>query len=233
MLKLRKSDERGGGNHGWLKSKHSFSFSDYHDPLYMGFGPLRVINEDWVAGGQGFGMHPHSDMEIITYVLSGKLEHRDSMGNHAVILPGEVQKMTAGTGVFHSEYNPDRAQEGHLIQMWVDPNKKGLEPSYEQKSFEEQLKNEKLVLVVSPNSEKGSISIAQDAKLYISRLKAGDKIEHKIDSDRIVWVQMLRGKLNVNGMELSTGDGLSVKQESLLNFDSQEDAEFLVFDLKS
>lgn len=232
MLKLRKSDERGGGDHGWLKSKHTFSFSNYHDPNFMGFGPLRVINEDWVAGGQGFPMHPHSDMEIITYVLSGKLEHRDSMGNHAVILPGEVQKMTAGTGVFHSEYNPDRAQEVHLLQIWIHANKKGLTPSYAQKSFEEQLNKEKIVLVVSPNSEKGSIGIAQDARLYISRLKALEKVEHGIELGRSVWVQMVKGKISINEMELTTGDGLAVNQESLLNISALEDAEFLVFDVK-
>ncbi len=233
MLKLRKSDERGGGDHGWLKSKHSFSFSDYYDPLFLGFGPLRVINEDWVAGGQGFGMHPHSDMEIITYVLSGKLEHRDSMGNHAQILPGEVQKMTAGTGVFHSEYNPDRNAETHLLQIWIHPSQKGLTPSYQQKSFDAELNKEKLVLVVSPNSENGSISIAQDAKLYISRLKAGDKIEHRVEPERSVWVQMVKGKMTVNGTELETGDGLAVKQENMLSFASLQDTEFLLFDLKS
>lgn len=233
MLKVRKANERGGGDHGWLKSQHSFSFSDYYDPRFMGFGPLRVINEDWIAAGKGFGMHPHNDMEIITYVVKGALEHQDSMGNKATILPGEVQKMTAGTGVFHSEFNPRKDLETHLLQIWIMPDKRGLKPSYSQKSFEEQLNKEKLVLVVSPNQEADSIGIAQDAKLYVSRLKKDDMLEHSLSVGRAAWIQVIKGSVSVNDVEITAGDGLAVVDEKTLRFKSLHDAEFMLFDLKS
>lgn len=233
MLKIRKANERGGGDHGWLKSQHSFSFSDYYDPNFMGFGPLRVINEDWIAAGKGFDTHPHKDMEIITYVVEGVLEHKDSMGNTAKILPGEVQKMSAGTGVLHSEYNPHQDMETHLLQIWIMPNKKGLAPSYSQKSFEEQLKQEKMVLVVSPNPNDGVIEIAQDAKLYVSRLKTKDSYDYSLKKGRSAWLQLIKGRLTVNNLELSIGDGLAVVDEEKLEIKSLNDAEFILFDLKS
>ncbi|MEZ4816213.1 MAG: pirin family protein [Bdellovibrionota bacterium] len=231
MLTLRKTNDRGGAEHGWLKSKHTFSFADYHAPDFMGFGPLRVINEDWIQGGEGFGMHPHKDMEIITYVVKGALEHKDSMGNQAVILPGEVQKMSAGKGVLHSEYSPRKGEDTHLLQIWIHPNKKGLTPSYQQKSFEEQLNTEKLVLVVSPDAELGSLSISQDAKLYVSRLKADDSLDYQLGQGRVAWLQMVKGELKVNSLELSVGDGLAVRDEELLSVVAQKDSEFLLFDL--
>lgn len=193
MICLRKSNDRGRADHGWLKSRHTFSFADYHDPDFMGFRTLRVINEDHIQGGKGFGTHPHRDMEIISYVASGALEHKDSMGNSTVILPGEVQRMSAGTGVRHSEFNPDPNHEVHLFQIWILPEKTGIPPSYGQKSFELELNNNDLVLVVSKDGRDGSLSMNQDADVYVSRLKPGRKFSLQIRSGRGIWAQMING----------------------------------------
>ncbi len=231
MQQLRKSEERGLANHGWLKSRHSFSFAEYYDPKHMGFRTLRVINEDRIEGGTGFGRHPHRDMEIISYVIKGALEHKDSMGNETVIRPGEVQRMSAGTGVAHSEYNQDPNEEAHFFQIWIQPNRTGNKPGYGQKSFEKELNSQKMVLVISPDAREGSIGIQQDADMYISRLKAHDQVDFKLRAGRGAWIQVVRGSLNVNGKELTTGDALSFENEELLNFKALADSEFLLFDL--
>lgn len=231
MLQLRKSDERGLANHGWLKSRHTFSFADYHDPKHMGFRALRVINEDRIAGGTGFGSHPHRDMEIISYVISGALEHKDSMGTSAIIKPGEVQRMSAGSGVVHSEKNADPENETHFLQIWIQPKIRGGTPGYAQKSFAHDLDSKRMVLVVSENGRNGSLKIKQDADLYISRLTNGDVGEFKLRPQRGVWVQVVKGKLIINGEEISTGDALSFDNEDLLQFKALEQSEFILFDL--
>lgn len=231
MLTVRKSSERGVGAHGWLNSQHSFSFANYYDPKHMGFRSLRVINEDRIDGGTGFGAHPHSDMEIISYVVKGALEHNDSMGTKAVIRPGEVQRMSAASGVVHSEYNKVPDEETHFFQIWIMPNKTGGGPGYGQKSFEDALNKDKLVLVVSESGRDGSIDIKQDADIYISRLKAGENVDFKIRPQRGVWVQVVKGNLDVNGTEINTGDGLSVDAEELLTFKAKDQSEFILFDL--
>lgn len=232
MLTIRKSKDRGQADHGWLKSQHSFSFASYYDPENMGFRSLRVINEDFIAGGTGFGTHPHRDMEIITYVVKGALEHKDSMGTTAVIVPGEVQRMSAGTGVAHSEYNKLKDQETHLFQIWIMPKKLGNKPGYGQKSFEEQLNSKDMVLVVSQDGRDGSIEINQDADLYISRLKAGKTLEFKLRPKRGVYLQMVKGQLKINNALLAVGDAAAVSEEDLLKIQAQEDSEFLLFDLQ-
>lgn len=231
MLTVRKSSERGVGAHGWLNSQHSFSFANYYDPKHMGFRSLRVINEDRIEGGTGFGAHPHNDMEIISYVVKGALEHSDSMGTKAVIRPGEVQRMSAASGVLHSEYNKLPEEQAHFFQIWIMPNKSGGTPGYGQKSFEEELKRDKLVLVVSESGRDGSIDIKQDADIYISRLKAGDNIDFKLRPQRGAWVQVVKGNLNVNGTNLNTGDAVSVNEETLLTFKAKDQSEFILFDL--
>lgn len=231
MLQLRKSEERGNANHGWLKSLHTFSFAGYYDPKHMGFRALRVINEDRIEGGTGFGAHPHRDMEIISYVVKGALEHKDSMGTKAIIRPGEVQRMSAGTGVTHSEYNALPEEETHFFQIWIQPNKMGVAPGYGQKSFEEDLNSKKMVLVVSQDARDGSIGIKQDADLYISRLKKDDFVDFKLRANRGAWVQVVKGQLNVNGKELSTGDALSFENEELLTLKALDNSEFMLFDL--
>lgn len=231
MLTIRKSNERGHVDHGWLNTHHTFSFANYYDPKHMGFKSLRVINEDFIAGGMGFGAHPHRDMEIITYIVKGVLEHKDSMGNVAQILPGEVQRMSAGRGVMHSEYNPKPDEEVHLFQIWIMPNQMGATPGYDQKSFEEKINSQKLVLVVSPDGREGSLSIKQDAEMYISRLKANDKLEFNLKPGRGAWIQVVKGKIQVGDKELITGDALSTEEAGLLNFRANEDSEFILFDL--
>lgn len=231
MLTIRKSHERGLANHGWLKSRHSFSFAEYYDPKHMGFRNLRVINEDRIEGGTGFGAHPHRDMEIISYVVKGALEHKDSMGNVAKILPGEVQRMSAGTGVVHSEYNAFPNQETHFFQIWIIPNRIGTTPGYGQKSFEEALNTKKMVLVVSPDERDGSIGIKQDADLYISQLKSGEDVEFKLRPGRGAWIQVVKGKIKIDDQELSEGDAASTSAEQLLHFKALDDAEFILFDL--
>src|SRR5947209_5638532 len=207
MITIRPAGERGGGNHGWLKTQHTFSFSDYWDPKWMGFRSLRVINEDWVAPNTGFPTHPHRDMEIITYVLSGKLEHKDSLGTGSTIMPGDGQRMTAGSGIRHSEFNPSTSDPVHLLQIWIVPEKGGLTPSYEQKSFPENEKSGRLRLIASPNASEGSVKINQDAKLYVSLLKPGHEVEHEFGAGRYGWLQVARGSVEVNGNALSQGDG--------------------------
>ena len=228
---IRKSNDRGHAHHGWLKSHHTFSFADYYDPRFMGFSDLRVINEDYIQGGMGFGSHPHRDMEIITYVIKGSLRHKDSMGNEAVIRPGEVQHMSAGTGVVHSEHS-DNQDENHLLQIWIMPEKLGIKPQYGQKNFAEQFDNNKKTLVVSRDGRDGSIQINQDADLYVSRLKPNDELPFSLRADRKMWVQVVKGDIRINGSDLSTGDALAVEDGGALKFESLTDSEFLIFDLK-
>lgn len=230
MLTIRKSLERGFADHGWLKSFHSFSFANYYDPNHMGFRSLRVINQDSIEGGMGFGSHPHRDMEIITYVTKGVLEHKDSMGNTEKIVPGEVQKMSAGTGVVHSEYSasPDQTE---LFQIWIMPQTSGGKPSYGQKSFEKEINAQKLTLVVSRDGREGSIAIKQDADLFIARLKSGQDISFEVRSNRGVWIQLIKGEILINDQVLSAGDAASTSEPQALLIKSTQDSEFMVFDL--
>lgn len=231
MFEILKSENRGNADHGWLKSRHTFSFADYYNPRYMGFRNLRVINEDRVAGGMGFGKHGHRDMEIISYVVKGALLHEDSTGNKTVIRPGEVQRMSAGTGVLHSEYNQDQENDAHFFQIWITPNKDGAPFSYGQKSFEEDIRNKDMVLVISETGRDGSISINQDADLYVSNLKKDQPVEFNIKPGRHVWIQMIKGSLDVNGEKIETGDGLRTSKEQLLKIKARNDSEFMLFDL--
>lgn len=231
MYEVRKSNERGTGDHGWLRSKHTFSFAGYYDPQFMGFGPLRVINEDQVQGGAGFPSHPHRDMEILSYVLSGGLEHKDSMGTGSVIRPGEVQRMTAGTGVVHSEYNASKDDLVHFLQIWIVPERQGLEPSYEQKAFSEGERRNQLRLIASRDGEEGSVVIHQDIRLYGSLLDAGAEVSHPIARGRKLWVQVARGALSVGPHAVAQGDGVAVLGETELKLVASEDSELLVFDL--
>jgi redox-sensitive bicupin YhaK (pirin superfamily) len=231
MITIRKSEERGHANHGWLDTYHSFSFADYYDPNNMGFRSLRVINDDKVAGGMGFGMHPHHDMEIVTYLLSGALEHRDSMGNGAVMKPGDVQRMTAGTGVLHSEKNYSPIDPVHLLQIWILPEEKSLKPGYEQKSFNSELKPGKLVPVVSKNPKNGALKIHQDVDLLIGKFNAGDKASYELKPNRHAWVQVAEGKVTLNGQELKAGDGAQVSDERNLSIEGKEPSQVLLFDL--
>jgi redox-sensitive bicupin YhaK (pirin superfamily) len=231
MIRVRKAQERGHADHGWLDTWHTFSFADYFDPTQMGFRSLRVINEDRVEPGQGFGMHGHVDMEIITYVLEGALEHKDSMGNGEVLRPGEFQRMSAGTGVRHSEFNPSASEPVHLYQIWLLPRSKGIRPSYEQKSFPENERQGKLRLVASPDGADGSLSIHQDARIYLSTLSAGERVSHEIQAGRHAWLQVLRGRVRVNGTLLQTSDGAAVSEERGLTIVSEGPAEVMLFDL--
>ncbi|MBN9276405.1 MAG: pirin family protein [Hyphomicrobium sp.] len=230
-LALRKSEERGKANFGWLDSKHSFSFGHYYDPAHMGFGPLRVINEDRVAPGGGFPTHPHSNMEIISYVLEGALEHKDSIGTGSVIRPGDVQRMTAGSGVRHSEFNASKTEPVHFLQIWIIPEKEGLKPSYEQKSFSTEEKRGQLRLIGSRDGRDGSVTIHQDVSLYATVLKAGDAITHTIAEGRGAWVQVARGAAKLNGTELKAGDGVAVGQSGALTLEGVDDGEVLLFDM--
>src|SRR5258708_10804124 len=231
MIKIRASQERGGGNHGWLKTQHTFSFSDYWDPKWMGFRSLSVINEDWVARNNGFPTHPHRDMEIITYVLAGKLEHKYSLGTGSVILPGDGQKMTAGSGIRHSEFNPSTTEPVHLLQIWITPEKDGLKPSYEQKSFPEEEKRRQLRVIASRDASNGSVKINQDAQLYVSLLQAGEEVSHDLSAGRHGWLQIARGAVELNGKKLTQGDGAAISDEKKLSIKGTEDAEVLLFDL--
>ena len=231
MITVRRSGERGGGNYGWLDTKHTFSFSDYWDSRWMGFRSLRVINEDYVAPAAGFPTHPHSDMEIITYVLEGKLEHKDSLGTGSVILPGDGQRMTAGRGIRHSEYNPSKTDQVHLYQIWILPEKKGLEPSYEQKSFPAEEKQGKLRLIASPDEKDGSVKINQDARLYVTLLKPGEEVSHDFGKDRHGWLQVAKGSVEVAGLSLKQGDGAAISDEQKLTIKGAKDSEVLLFDL--
>lgn len=231
MIKIRRSDERGHANHGWLDSRFSFSFADYYDPRFMGFRALRVINEDYIEPAQGFPTHGHRDMEIITYVIDGELSHRDSMGNGETIRPHEVQRMTAGTGVLHSEYSSP-TDKTHLLQIWILPEKQNLRPGYEQKVFPAAEKQGKLRLVASRGGDDGSVHINQDVRLYASILSAGEEATHTLEENRHAWIQLISGSLTVNGEQLNPGDGAAVSDETALKLKAGEDkTEFLLFDL--
>ena len=229
MITIRRADERGHFDHGWLNTFHTFSFADYHDPAHMGFRSLRVINEDRVAPGQGFGAHRHRDMEIVSYVLEGALAHRDSMGNSGVIRPGDVQRMSAGTGVQHGEFNGSQTEPVHFLQIWILPARRGADPDYEQKSFSTDAKRGKLCLVGSPDGREGSVTIGQDVSVYASILD-GKRIRHALDAGRSAWVQVARGELDLNGRSLSAGDGAAIEQERELDL-SGSGCEVLLFDL--
>ena len=231
MMMVRTSSERGYADHGWLKSFHSFSFAGYHDPAHMGFGNLRVINEDRIAAGQGFGTHSHKDMEIISYVLSGGLAHKDSMGNVKGIPPGDVQRMSAGTGVQHSEFNHDEEQTTHFLQIWIEPNVTGIAPGYEQKTFPEAEKRGTLRLVASPDGAQGSVLIHADAKLYAGLFDGDEFAALTLDAGRKTYVQLIRGQLQVNGQLLHAGDAMALQAESRLQLTGGQSAEVLVFDL--
>ncbi len=231
MIVKRASAERGAANLGWLKSFHSFSFADYHDPQHMGFGPLRVINDDHIAAGGGFGMHGHRDMEIISYVVEGALAHKDSMGNGSVIRAGDVQRMSAGTGVMHSEFSEQESGETHLLQIWIQPSQRGIEPGYEEKNFDAVSKRGKLRLVASPDGADGSVSIHQDARLFAGLFDGAEGQERDIDPARLVYVHLIRGGLEVNGQVLEAGDALKFSGESRLQIGGGKGAEVLVFDL--
>jgi hypothetical protein len=231
MQTLRKSQERGYADHGWLKSHHSFSFADYHDPAHMGFGNLRVINEDRVAPGTGFGKHSHRDMEIISYVLSGNLAHQDSMGNVVGIPPGDVQRMSAGRGVTHSEFNHAKDRTTHFLQIWILPNKTGIEPGYEQKTVPAADKRGQLRLIASPDGRNGSVTIHADAAVYAGLFDGNERAELAIDTSRKAYVHIVRGTLEVNGTRLHGGDALLLQQESRVALAGGADAEVLVFDL--
>jgi redox-sensitive bicupin YhaK (pirin superfamily) len=231
MLQIRHSEERGAANHGWLNSHHSFSFGSYHDPKHMGFGPLLVINEDRVTPGQGFGTHGHRDMEIISYVLDGALEHKDSMGTGSVLHYGDVQRMSAGSGVRHSEFNHSQTDGLHFLQIWIQPNVTGIAPSYEEKHFAPETKQGKLRLVASSDGRQGSVLIHQNASIYASIMKEGDALEHALDEGRTAYVHLIRGSLVVNGTPLKAGDALKLTQEAKVTLAQAEDAEFLLFDL--
>ena len=231
MLQIRKSEERGAADHGWLQSKHTFSFGDYRDPHQVGFGPLLVINEDMVAPGQGFGTHGHRDMEIISYVLSGALAHKDSLGTGSVLHYGDVQRMSAGTGVQHSEFNGSATEPVHFLQIWIAPNVTGIAPSYEEKHFAPETKLGKLRLIASPDGREGSLLIHQDAAVYAALLNTGDRAEHAVGAGRNTYVHLIRGQLTVNGNALKGGDALKITGEPLVTLEQAEGAEVLVFDL--
>jgi len=231
MITIRKSKERGRGDHGWLDSRHTFSFAGYHDPKFMGFRSLRVINEDRVSPGKGFDTHGHSDMEIISYVLEGALEHKDSMGTGSVIRPGEVQKMSAGWGVEHSEFNASADEPVHFYQIWIMPNRRRIEPEYGQKAFSNDERLGKLRLVVSPDGRDGSLKIHQDASLYASLLEPGVEVVHRLARGRFGWVQVARGEITVNGQELQEGDGASLTGEETVSLSASKSSEVLLFDM--
>jgi quercetin 2,3-dioxygenase len=233
MIYLRTSDQRGYADHGWLKSFHSFSFAGYHDPNFMGFGPLRVINEDRIAPGKGFGTHGHRDMEIISYVLEGALAHKDSMGNGSVIYPGDVQRMSAGTGVQHSEFNNEKAGETHFLQIWIQPSTTGNPPGYEEKHFDAESKRGQLRLLASPDGARGSVTIQQDAKLYAGLFEGVEEARLDTAAERLVYVHLISGELKVNGQAMQAGDALMMKDEPQLSLTSGRAAEVLVFDLPS
>jgi redox-sensitive bicupin YhaK (pirin superfamily) len=231
MLELRKSAERGYADHGWLKSYHSFSFADYYDRRHMGFGPLRVINEDRVAPGMGFGTHGHSDMEIISYVLEGELAHKDSMGNGSSIKPGDVQRMSAGTGVTHSEFNHAQDQTTHFLQIWIQPNVTGIAPSYEEKHFDAQAKRGELRLVASPDGRDGSVTIHQNASLFVGLFDGAERASHALAAGRLGYVYVARGSVEVNGTALVAGDAAKLIDESKIEIAGGNGAEVLLFDL--
>jgi len=230
MIQLRPSNERGGGEYGWLNTRHTFSFDQYRDSRWAGFRSLRVINEDLLAPGAGFPMHPHRDMEIITYVLEGALAHKDSMGNGSLIHPGDGQRMSAGAGVRHSEANPSKTDPVHFLQIWILPDRHGHEPGYEQKSFGEEEKRGRLRLIASPDGGDGSVTIHQDAKLYVSLLSPGQQVEHQLAGGRFGWLQVAKGAVELNGKALNQGDGAATDDQKLV-INGVKDSEILLFDL--
>ena len=231
MITIRYGKERGPADLGWLKSMHTFSFGHYHDPKHMGFGPLRVINEDHVAPGKGFGTHPHQDMEIVSYVLGGALEHKDSMGTGSIIHPGEIQRMSAGTGVTHSEFNHSQDDDVHFLQIWFLPSAKGLEPGYEQKGFDNAEKRGQLKLVLSQNGRDDTVKINQDIDMYVTLLDEGERAEHKPTPGRLQWIQVARGTVYLNGQPLAAGDGAAIEDEDNITLDNAKNAEILMFDM--
>lgn len=231
MIRVRHAGERGHFDHGWLDTYHTFSFAGYYDPAQMGFRVLRVINEDSVRPGHGFPTHPHRDMEILTYIVAGALEHKDSMGNGSIIRPGDAQRMSAGTGVLHSEFNPSREEAVHFLQIWLLPERKGIKPSYEQKSFAAEARRGRLCLLASHDAREGSIHIQQSVDLYASILDAGGAVEHNLGVDRHAWVQVVKGSVTLNGTDLSAGDGAAVSGDRRLSLRAPDPAEFLLFDL--
>jgi quercetin 2,3-dioxygenase len=231
MITIRRAKERGHADHGWLDTFHTFSFADYWDPRHMGWGPLRVINEDRVAPASGFPTHAHRDMEIITYVLEGALEHRDSLGTGSVIRPGEVQRMSAGTGVRHSEYNASKTEPVHLLQIWIEPARTGIAPGYEQKTFGEAERRGRLRLIAAPDGRDGAVTIHQDANVSAATLARGERVEHALAPGRLGWLQVARGALLVNGEQLAQGDGAAIEGERAITLEAVEPAETLLFDL--
>ncbi len=231
MTHVRKAEDRGHFDHGWLNTYHTFSFADYHEPAHMGFRSLRVINEDRVQPGQGFGTHGHRDMEIITCVLEGALAHKDSLGNGSIIRPGELQRMSAGTGIRHSEFNPSDTEWVHLYQIWLMPNRRGVTPSYEQCSFSEAEKRGRFHLVASPDGAEDSLTIHQDARLYLASLTPGQVVSHPLETGRAMWLQVLRGAVESLGLNLSAGDGVAITDENAVVVQATFSSEILLFDL--
>jgi quercetin 2,3-dioxygenase len=231
MIRHRKSDERGHFDHGWLQTYHTFSFSRYYDPRNMNFRSLRVMNEDWIAPGQGFGTHDHDNMEIVTYVLEGEVAHRDSLGSGDVLRPGEFQRMTAGTGISHSEFNSSRTDPLHLYQIWLLPERAGLEPSYEQKAFPQDERHNRLRLVASPDGHDGSLTIRQDARIYLGSIDQDRELTHALAGGRHAWLQVLRGNVDLNGLAMSAGDGAAISDELSLAVRSNSSSEVMLFDL--
>lgn len=231
MITVRKSLDRGHADHGWLRSYHTFSFGDYYDPKEMGWGPLRVINEDRVLPSKGFGTHGHRDMEIISYVLAGQLRHKDSMGNGTIIRPGDVQRMSAGTGVQHSEFNPSSSAPVHFLQIWIEPERTGLEPSYEQKFFAPEDKQGRLRLVASREGREGSVQVHQDADLYASLLSPNEQVSHRLAAGRLAYLHLVKGAISVNGVQLKTGDAVKIESEHELVIAADGDSELLLFDV--
>jgi hypothetical protein len=231
MMTIRRANERGHANHGWLDAHHTFSFANYHDPRWMGFRSLRVINDDTIAGGGGFGTHPHRDMEIITYILSGALQHRDSMGHEAVLKPGDVQRISAGTGIAHSEFNYSPIEPVHLLQIWIQPERKGVIPAYAERSFGNGQTKQGLTLVASRGGRDGSVSINQDAEVWLARLDAGASKTHPLKPGRHAWLQVAEGELTLNGQSLNAGDGAALSNESALTMATGKSSQALLFDL--
>ena len=231
MIELRKSDERGHANHGWLDARHSFSFAEYYDPEHMGFGPLRVLNDDRIGAGAGFGTHGHRDMEIVTYVLDGELAHKDNMGNGSVIRPGDVQRMSAGTGVMHSEYNHSKTQITHLLQIWIEPQSRGIAPGYEEKRFDAAEKRGRLRLIASADGSEGSVKLHQDVKLYAGLFDGAEQAKFAIPDGRRVYLHVAGGEVNVNGRVLKEGDALKAIDEKEISLTEGRNAEVLLFDM--
>jgi redox-sensitive bicupin YhaK (pirin superfamily) len=231
MITIRPAKSRGHADYGWLKTYHTFSFANYYDPQYLGFRSLRVINEDRVTPGRGFDTHGHRDMEIITYILEGALEHKDSLGNGSIIYPREVQRMSAGTGIFHSEYNYSKTDLAHLLQIWIIPNQKNLQPSYEQQKFDLDKTPGKLHLIASSDGRNDSVTVHQDVAIFAGVFEMGDRVSYPLAPQRHAWIQVVRGGINVNGIILNTSDGAAISEESEINIEAKEKAEILLFDL--